>query len=179
MWSHCCLHCVPTWTWYQGGAAVWLSNRFQSGASFTIVCRQPSFTIEHPAVVWEHVWTEVIRGSLVGPLPPPATEYVQVSPLGLVPKPQSNKWRFIVNLFAPAGASVNDGICLESCSLLYASIDEAVAIIQRLGQGAEIVSKMHIVCSQCTLRTTSCWASSGMVVCMLNVASLFSSGLPP
>ena len=95
--------------------------------------------IEHLAVVWEHVRTEVIRGSLVGLLPPPATECVQVSPLGLVPKLQSNKWRFIVNLSAPAGASVNDGICSECCSLSYASIDEAVAIIQRLGRGAELV----------------------------------------
>ena len=95
--------------------------------------------IEHLAVVWEHVQTEVIRGSLVGPLPPAAAECVQVSPLGLVPKPQSNKWRLIVNLSAPAGASVNDGICPERCSLSYASVDDAVAIIQHLGRGAELV----------------------------------------
>ena len=53
--------------------------------------------------------------------------------------PQSNKWRLIVNLSAPAGASVNDGICLETCSLSYASVDDAVAIIQHLGRGAELV----------------------------------------
>lgn len=39
--------------------------------------------MEHPAVVWEHIQTEV---SLVGPFPPLVAEPVQVSPLGLVPK---------------------------------------------------------------------------------------------
>ena len=97
----------------------------------------PSAT-KHLAVVWEHVRTELIRGSLVG-WPPPAADCVQLSPLGLLPKPQSNKWCLIVNLSAPAGASVNDGICLESCSLSYASVDDAVAIIQCLGQGTELV----------------------------------------
>ena len=95
--------------------------------------------IQHPAVVWEHVRTEVTQGSLVGPLPPPAAEGVQVSPLGLVPMPQSNKWHLIVNLSAPAGATVNDDICPETCFLSYASVNDAVAIIQHLGWGAELV----------------------------------------
>ena len=38
---------------------------------------------------------------------------------------------------------------------------------------------MRIVWSQCTLRITSCWAFSGIVVCMLTVASLLGSGRPP
>ena len=106
--------------------------------------------IEHPVVVWEHVLTEVTQVSLVGPLPPPAAEGVQVSPLGLIPKPQSNKWCLIVYLSAPAGASVNDGICPETCFLSYASVDDAVAIIQHLGWGAELV-KMDLKDAYCVV----------------------------
>ena len=45
----------------------------------------------------------------------------------------------IVDLSARDGASVNDGISAEVCSLMYASVDNAVSIVQHLGQGTQLV----------------------------------------
>ena len=151
MWSYCCLHCVPTRSSSSPGMLRrGCSLSFKSVSIGCIHSGNHSSAIQHLAVVWEHVQTEVIRSSLVGPLPPSAAERVQVSALGLVPKPQSNKWRLIVNLSAPAGASVNDGICPERCSLSYASFDDAVAVIQHLGRGAELF-KMDLKDAYCVV----------------------------
>ena len=60
--------------------------------------------------------------------------------MGLVPKPyQANKFRLIVDLSHPAGASVNDGISPTLCSLRYTLVDEAVSIIKQLGRGTQLV----------------------------------------
>ena len=50
----------------------------------------------------------------MGPL---LTAWVHTSPIGLVPKSQSDKWRMFVDFSAPDGASVNDGIGADVCSL--------------------------------------------------------------
>ena len=82
---------------------------------------------------------ELTQGRLVGPLPQPAGSHVQVSPVGLVPKPHSEKFRMIVDLSSPKGLSVNDGIDENLCSLQYASVDNAVDGIRQLGRGAQLV----------------------------------------
>ena len=66
----------------------------------------------------------------MGPLPPGKVEQVHMSPLGLVPKPHSDKRRLTVDLLAPTRFSVNDGISENFCSLMYASVDDVVSIIQ-------------------------------------------------
>ena len=43
-----------------------------------------------------------------------------------------------MDLSHPPGISVNEGIQPELCSLSYASVDDAVAIIIRLGKGAKL-----------------------------------------
>ena len=40
-------------------------------------------------------------------------------------KSQPSKWRLIVDLSHPSGASVNDGIDQSLCSLMNTSVDEA------------------------------------------------------
>ena len=45
----------------------------------------------------------------------------------------------IVDLSAPKGWSVNDGISTSLCSLQYASVDNAVDILMRLGRSTELV----------------------------------------
>ena len=71
---------------------------------------------------------------MVGPLPPSIMPLVHVSPMGLVPKNHSDKWRLIVDLSSPHKQSVNDGISADLCSLRYASVDNAVEIITSLGR---------------------------------------------
>ena len=95
---------------------------------------------DKPSVVTERIVTELHEGRLLGPLSSDALHHVHVSPLGLVPKPhQPNKYRLIVDLSCPDGRSVNDGISSETCSLQYASLDDAVAMIRLMGRGTKLV----------------------------------------
>ena len=117
-----------------------LTNGFHIG--FDCRCRlrcngrnHPSST-EQPLIVQQHIELEQARGC---PLSPSLATTIHVSPLGLVPKPHSDKWRLIVDLSSLEGCSVNDGICSDLTSVVYASVDNAVEIIRRLGPGTELV----------------------------------------
>ena len=57
-------------------------------------------------------------------------------PIHLVPKPYAGDFRMIVDLSSPHGSSVNR-IHTDLCSLQYASVDQAVALI--LGREIELV----------------------------------------
>jgi hypothetical protein len=48
----------------------------------------------------------------------------------------------ICDLSSPDGASVNDGISSTLRSLQYATVDDAVKVIQQLGRGSQLVIKM-------------------------------------
>lgn len=88
----------------------------------------------------EQITAEKAAGRLLGPLPRDQSARVHTSPLGLVPKShQSNKWRMICDLSSPSGHSVNDGIPRDLCSLQYASVDDAVRVLQHLGRGAQLI----------------------------------------
>ena len=54
----------------------------------------------------------------------------------------------IVDLSHPPHGSVNDGICRNLCSLRYASVDDAVRIIQHLDKVTELV-KLDIKAAYC------------------------------
>ena len=59
------------------------------------------------------------------------------SPIGIIPKPhQPGKYRLIIDLSAPRGFSVNDGIPPELCSLQYTTVGEAASLVAKLGRGA-------------------------------------------
>ena len=91
-----------------------------------------------PLAVTSRITSEVQNGRLVGPLPTYLYPLIHSSPIGLVPKPHSDKFRMIVDQSAPRGHGVNDGIREELCSLRYASVDQAVPLIFRLGQGTQL-----------------------------------------
>ena len=122
-----------------------LTNGFRIGFNYRH-CSLHSCGSNHPSslvnekVVDDRIAAEVTAGRLFGPLPIHLKSQVHVSPMGLVPKPhQANKFRLIVDLSHPAGASVNDGISPTLCSLHYTSVDEAVSIIKQLGRGTQLV----------------------------------------
>ncbi len=55
------------------------------------------------------------------------TAGIQCSPFGVIPKKgKSGRWRLIVNLSAPEGHSVNDGIDRELSSVAYTSVDDVI-----------------------------------------------------
>ena len=69
---------------------------------------------------------------------------VHINRFGVIPKPhQPGKWRLILDLSYPQGASVNDGIEKELCSLKYSSVEMAVRRIIQLGPGA-LMAKLDI-----------------------------------
>ena len=91
-----------------------------------------SNALEHPDVVTEYLYTDMLLGHVAGPFPPRAVPHVHVSRFGVIPKGRTRKWRLIVDLSHPKGCSVNDGILAHLCSLEYITIDEAIkGIIQR------------------------------------------------
>ena len=69
---------------------------------------------------------------------------VHCSPIEVIPKRHKlNKWWLIVDLSSPGGASVNDRIDKEMCSLSYTSVDTVVEKILDLGRNA-LLAKLDI-----------------------------------
>lgn len=83
----------------------------------------------NPEVVTE----EVAKGRTVGPFRSPPFENLQVSPIGLVPKKHSHKFRTIFYLSFPksGNSSINHFINKDDFSLQYITIDNATLAIQR------------------------------------------------
>ena len=86
---------------------------------------------ENAGVVEEFLLTELTAGRVVGPFAQGSILAIQISPFGVIPKREPGKWRLLVDLLSPKGASVNDGICRELCSLSYVRVDDIVSIILR------------------------------------------------
>ena len=90
-----------------------------------------------PSKVQERIDTEMSAGRLLGPIQTELLSAVHLSPMGL--PHQNDKFRLIVDLSSPAGKSVNDGISSHLCSLKYASVDDAVAMVKTLRRGTKLV----------------------------------------
>ena len=74
----------------------------------------------------------------------PRDTQVHWSSIGLVPKDhQPGKFRLIIDLSAPLGASVNDGIDSSLTTLSYPKVDNAVALIRSAGRGA-LMAKLDL-----------------------------------
>ena len=134
---------------YANYIAEGLKNGFRIGFSYQSAL-PTSRTANHPScrarptVVSERIAAELSAGRLLGPLPAALRPVVHISPMGLVPKPhQPGKFRLIVDLSTPRGKSVNDGIPGDLCSLRYASVDDAVAMVRSLGTGT-LLTKIDI-----------------------------------
>lgn len=67
---------------------------------------------------------EVSLGRIIGPFRDRPIPDLFVSPLSLIPKPNSDKWRLIFNLSHPPGASVNDNILDEKKTVQYCSVHD-------------------------------------------------------
>ncbi len=55
-----------------------------------------------------------------------------------------------MDLSAPEGFSVNDGICKQHCSLSYVSVDTAASLVVEIGRGA-VLAKVDIQSAYCML----------------------------
>ena len=98
----------------------------------------------NPTVVDEYLEKEVGLGRVIDPLKPEEYPTVHISRFGVIPKNhQPGKWSLIVDLSHPTGASVNDGIEPELCTLKYTSVDEAVRVVLSSGSGT-VMAKFDI-----------------------------------
>lgn len=82
--------------------------------------------------------SELDKGFVIGPFCIPPFWFWRVSPLGLVKGKFSNKLRLIYDLSAPHCSmvpSLNSLIPSEEFSLKYASVDQAIQQIIRVGEG--------------------------------------------
>lgn len=73
---------------------------------------------------------------MADPFPQPPLPKLRVSPLAVVPKKVAGEYRLIHHLSYLKGASVNDAITPELCSVRYASLDDASSIIRSCVLGA-------------------------------------------
>ena len=87
-------------------------------------------------VVSANLAKEVLLGHTAGPFDTPPFPNFQVSPIGLVPKKNSNKFRSIFHLsYLKSGSnSINSNISKEDFSLQYVTIDDAIKVFNALAQ---------------------------------------------
>lgn len=94
-----------------------------------------------PGLIAKDLQTQIEHGRVTqvdyGNLP----EFLISSPLGLVPKATKGKWRRIHHLSHPRGKSVNCHILEDYGALEYTSVDEAIAAVLIVGQGARLVKR--------------------------------------
>ena len=99
--------------------------------------------LENPGPVEEYLLKELALGR-IRELPQSVSCGIHTSQFGVIPKSnQPGKWRLILDLSSPGGASVNDGISKVLCSMHYATLDEAVAAVAKVGAGA-LLAKIDI-----------------------------------
>lgn len=89
----------------------------------------------NPEIVRQKIQAEVSAGRVAGPFVNRPFNNLRISPLGLVPKKIPGEFRLIHHLSYPAGNSLNDFIDPALCTVQYTSFDEAVHMVQDLGQG--------------------------------------------
>ena len=87
--------------------------------------------------------TECAEGRVLGPLDPSQFPLIHTSRFGVIPKGSTDKWRLIVDMSAPEGASINDGISKALGTLTYVGINEAAQSIRTLGRGS-LLAKVDV-----------------------------------
>ena len=118
-----------------------ISNGFRVGFSpshklKSAKSNKPS-ALQHAAVVDEYLAHEVSLGRVAGPFTSPPLPNLHISSFGVIPKRgQPGKWRLIVDLSSPGGASVNDGINPDEFSLHYITVDKVISLVSQFGRGA-------------------------------------------
>lgn len=91
-----------------------------------------------PPTVSQKLEKEIKLGRMAGPFTQPPFNNLIISPIGLVPKAETGKFRLIHHLSHPEGESINDGINREVCAVKYSNFDDAIELVVRAGKGANL-----------------------------------------
>ncbi len=91
----------------------------------------------HPLVVTQKIEKELAAGRLAGPFQTPPFDNFRSSPLSVREKKEPGEFRLVHDLSHPHdGSSVNSNIPLDNKSVKYASLQNAIALVQKCGKGA-------------------------------------------
>ena len=99
--------------------------------------------LENPHVVSQKLEVEKQNNRIAGPFNEIPLPNFRVSPIGLVPKKQPGKFRINHHLSYPASGSINDSIPDSDATVHYASTDDAISVLNKLGPGC-VLSKVDI-----------------------------------
>ena len=93
-------------------------------------CRNHKSAESNLEALQAHMNKECSFQRVAGPFDEPPFQNFRVSPLGMVPKGSSGKFRCIFDLSYPLGNSFNEGIPEAMTSVQYMSVEDAVQIIK-------------------------------------------------
>ena len=99
----------------------------------------------NPKIFHDKIAKEIKMGFTAGPFKEPPFSPFLISPIGLIPKKESNKFRLILDLSYPKTGlgSVNSFIPRNFCNVKYEDFDYVVDILLKLGR-CSVVAKTDI-----------------------------------
>lgn len=119
-----------------------INNGFRIGYDYHRMALKPCLknlksAAVQPSVVDSYLSKELAQERIVLIKQPESLPWFQQNAFGVIPKcHKPGKWRLIVDLSAPEGHSVNDGIPKHLCSLSYISVDNITNTVLHLGEGS-------------------------------------------
>ena len=127
---------------YVSNLARYLVHGFRYGFHIQFIGNRAPFespnlksALQNPDLVMSKLQKEIDAGRIVGPLTKAPFPDFRSSPIGIVPKKTPNEVCLIQHLSYPSGFSVNDNIPEDCSTVHYATINQSVKIVQRLGVG--------------------------------------------
>ena len=113
------------------------------GPEFQALSKNLQSASVHPKALADNILVELTEKRIAGPFSEPPLRNFRTSPIGVVPKKDSKKFRTITDLSSPRGRSINDFIPDSESSVHFNHFDEAVKIVASLGKGA-LLAKLDI-----------------------------------
>ena len=89
---------------------------------------------QDPQIIKDKLFKEVSLGRMLGPFNSPPLHNLMCSPVGLVPKKNSDELRMIMHLSYPYGGSINDFIDPDKAATQYQKFDDAVQLVIQQGR---------------------------------------------
>jgi hypothetical protein len=96
-----------------------------------LTCHNLPSAVARPEIVLDKIAKELLRGRIAGPFYDHPFPNFHISPLGLCPKKDPNKFRMTHHLSYPKGLSVNDFIPPEFTSVQYTKVQDAIMGIKQ------------------------------------------------
>ena len=107
---------------------------------------------EHPEVISTYLTKECSLGWLLGSFPREDLDILpglQINRFRVIPKGHNTgKWCLLTDLSYPPGASLNDGISPELCSLVYTSVERVAKVVAEYSWG-KLLAKIDIKSAYC------------------------------